>query len=242
MKIYKLINTTFRKFWTKAISTLERQLRYPGTLEWKDKIMCKTLRKIPLTIYCKSPKVIYNKIIIFSPKNLSITGHHMTLRPRGKKVPETVAALDPGIRTFQTLYDSNNNIVEFGCGDVYNIDSEEIPEIHNKIADYLISKYEIILIPRLLLKTDNPYYHIWKHSQFVDVLQSKAKRTQCKVIEVEEAYTSQTCSRCGFNSHPGSSKTFKCDNCKLVIDRDVNGARNILLKNMIHLGISFKTE
>jgi putative transposase len=44
-------------------------------------------------------------------------------------------------------------------------------------------------------------------------------------------YTSKTCGCCGkINKSLGSKKTFACPNCKFTIDRDINGARNIMLK------------
>ena len=53
----------------------------------------------------------------------------------------------------------------------------------------------------------------------------------CNVLEVTEEYTSKTCGKCGFiNKKLGANKIFNCNKCKLQIDRDLNGARNILLK------------
>jgi hypothetical protein len=50
-------------------------------------------------------------------------------------------------------------------------------------------------------------------------------------IVCDEAYTSKTRGQCGgIHQHPGVCKTFKCPSCKLVIERDVNRARNILLR------------
>ena len=47
---------------------------------------------------------------------------------------------------------------------------------------------------------------------------------------VNEAYTSKTCTRCGcLNSKLGNKKTFDCHMCGLLIDRDINGARNIYI-------------
>jgi|SaaInlStandDraft_1057018.scaffolds.fasta_scaffold04052_8 transposase len=42
----------------------------------------------------------------------------------------------------------------------------------------------------------------------------------------------KTCTNCG-NLHKslGSNKTYKCEKCNVIMERDVNGARNILLKN-----------
>jgi len=33
----------------------------------------------------------------------------------------------------------------------------------------------------------------------------------------------------------GSSKTYNCSNCKTTIDRDINAAKNILIKGIINL-------
>ena len=50
---------------------------------------------------------------------------------------------------------------------------------------------------------------------------------------IDESYTSKLCSECRFyNSELGKSKTFKCKICNLKLDRDVNSAKNILLKGI----------
>ena len=60
---------------------------------------------------------------------------------------------------------------------------------------------------------------------------------QC-VKQVGEAYTSKTCSECGYLRYNlGGSKVFRCDECASVMDRDVNGAKNIFLKNFEALGL-----
>ena len=62
-----------------------------------------------------------------------------------------------------------------------------------------------------------------------------------KVITVNEAYTTKTCSKCGnLNWCIGGKKIFKRpkSECGMVMDRDANGAKNIFLKNMQVLGIS----
>ena len=48
---------------------------------------------------------------------------------------------------------------------------------------------------------------------------------------VNERYTSKVCSVCGeFKDDLDSSKIYKCKKCMSIIDRDVNGCRNIILK------------
>src|SRR5215469_8588846 len=72
----------------------------------------------------------------------------------------------------------------------------------------------------------------WSHFRFRIFLLHKIREYKyCKVIECTEEYTSKTCGHCGqINDKLGGSKTFRCDSCKVEMDRDANGARNILLK------------
>lgn len=54
------------------------------------------------------------------------------------------------------------------------------------------------------------------------------------VVLVDEAFTTKTCCCCGkINNNVGCSETFKCSTCKTTIGRDVNAAKNILLKGII---------
>ena len=53
-----------------------------------------------------------------------------------------------------------------------------------------------------------------------------------KVFEVKEHYTTQTCSFCGSMYKPGLSRVYECKNCEKNIGRDVNAAKNILMKGI----------
>ena len=64
-----------------------------------------------------------------------------------------------------------------------------------------------------------------------------------RVIDTTEEYTSKTCSVCGYlKLNLGGNKVFKCDRCQAIIDRDINGARNILIKYLTHLGSAINTS
>lgn len=117
-------------------------------------------------------------------------------------------------------------------------------ELHNRVATSLCSRYEIILIPsfetsgmvmkghrKLNSKTVRGML-TFAHYKFRQTLIHKAREyPNCRVIVVTEEYTSKTCGRCGqMNNTLGGKKIFKCNECGLRVDRDVNGARNILLK------------
>ena len=53
-----------------------------------------------------------------------------------------------------------------------------------------------------------------------------------KIYEFIEPFTSKTCGSCGkLNAGLGGDRVFHCSSCDLYIDRDMNGARNIFLRN-----------
>ncbi|MCQ2071440.1 MAG: transposase, partial [archaeon] len=68
--------------------------------------------------------------------------------------------------------------------------------------------------------------------EFRRMLGYKAAEAGAKIIYVDPAYTSQTCSRCGERTDPGSSELFICSHCGHSLDRDLNASRNILRRGM----------
>ena len=71
-----------------------------------------------------------------------------------------------------------------------------------------------------------------KHFLFQQRLKAKCSLSQCSLDICTEEYTSKTCGRCGFLNDVGCSDIYSCSKCDLVIDRDVNGARNISIKRI----------
>ncbi len=67
-------------------------------------------------------------------------------------------------------------------------------------------------------------------------LQYKAEWAGREFVEVNPAYTSQDCHRCGARHDPGRSETFRCRACGLGMDRDHNAALNILRAGVLALG------
>jgi putative transposase len=66
----------------------------------------------------------------------------------------------------------------------------------------------------------------WRH--FLTILAYKAACAGKRVEAVPPAYTSQDCSGCGKRIHKSLSvRTHVCTNCGLILDRDLNAARNI---------------
>ena len=69
-------------------------------------------------------------------------------------------------------------------------------------------------------------------------LKYKAEWAGREFVEVDPKYTSQDCNRCHARHNPGSSETYRCAACGLVVDRDVNAAINILAAGITAAGAS----
>lgn len=125
-----------------------------------------------------------------------------------------------------------------------------INDMHHKVSKTLSQSFKKILLPefttskmakkeennrkRKIGKTSAHRLLTFGHYKFRKLLEHKMKLRGGKVVVCTEEYTSMTCSECGrLNHNLGSSKVFQCgyEDCSLVIDRDVNGARNIYRKN-----------
>lgn len=81
-------------------------------------------------------------------------------------------------------------------------------------------------------KAGNQKFHRWPHLKIRDQLRYKGEEVGIKVIEISEAYTSQTCSRCGTirKANRVERGLYACSDCGMVINADVNGALNMLNK------------
>ena len=69
------------------------------------------------------------------------------------------------------------------------------------------------------------------HYSFQQHLLHKGKEYGCDVKIVSEEYTSKCCTKCGYLSDKYLNRMKRCPYCNLEINRDINGSRNILIKN-----------
>jgi putative transposase len=113
-------------------------------------------------------------------------------------------------------------------------------ELHNKTIKYLTDNYSKIILPRFETQKMTMKFNskIARNLNTISFYQFKIKlANKCKekdiLLEIrEEYYTSKTCTCCGYiKSNLGSNRTFECDKCNLIIDRDISAARNIMLRN-----------
>jgi putative transposase len=77
----------------------------------------------------------------------------------------------------------------------------------------------------------------WRH--FLTILTFKAACAGKRVEAVSPAYTSQECSGCGERIQISLSvRTHVCTNCGLILDRDLNAARNIVWRGQRLRGVA----
>lgn len=208
---------------------------------------------------------------------LLIPVKHTVAENQGTRKP--VVSIDPGVKTFLTLYDPTGTVTKFAHGDMKNVIvphylktdglisaaakcnskrtkrnlkfrialrraklKNRIHDIHTRAAKHLVTNYDTVLIPdmgtsrmvqRMVGKTNRRTLLGWSHYQFIQRLTYYGQKHRCNVQVVTEEYTSKTCGACGA-LHPtlGNGDVYCCKKCGACIDRDTNGARNILLKNM----------
>jgi len=119
-----------------------------------------------------------------------------------------------------------------------------VDELHKKLARWLCLNFRVVMLPvfetsrmvprngrRLNSRTARAML-TWSHFRFRQRLLHKAREFEhCNIYLCTEEYTSKTCTMCGrIHEQLGGSKQFHCPSCHVLLDRDVNGARNILIK------------
>jgi putative transposase len=99
-----------------------------------------------------------------------------------------------------------------------------------------VSENGLIAIENLCLGFMNCSRHLSLASHdagfglFRQMLEYKAESAGIQVIAVNPSNTTQACSGCGrLVAKDLSVRVHACPDCRLVLDRDVNAARNILL-------------
>jgi len=119
-----------------------------------------------------------------------------------------------------------------------------VDDMHWKVIKYMTDNYKRIQIGILntqsVVSNDNKsqledmmkrILISMKHYEFRQRLKykSEAKRVVC--TEVDEKFTSITCTNCGNCKEKFKGEIYKCTECLSVMDRDDVGGRNMLLKN-----------
>lgn len=108
-----------------------------------------------------------------------------------------------------------------------------------KLACYLAMNHRAIIAPEIGYFLSHTKYNSFNklkqrlisHSKFSSRLLESCDKYGSSYLYAREYKTSMTCSICGCEDRKlGSSEVYNCTNCHHSIDRDVNGARNIMIR------------
>lgn len=118
-----------------------------------------------------------------------------------------------------------------------------VTDLHKKLSKFLCLNYKSIFLPRLnfhntrkLNKRSKSLMAAYRHCDFLDKLQFKATHYNSKVFEVNEAFTSKTCSNCGFIKNDlKNADIYNCNSCHYIMGRDTNASKNIMLRFLTKL-------
>jgi putative transposase len=153
-----------------------------------------------------------------------------------KRLSKNMDKLDEKINNTNNMYKKRN--LKKAKTRIQEKKKNIVDDLHKKACNFL-KQYEYILLPifkvkgmiKSLPKPVKRSLLDLSHFKFRLRLIQKTSEIGSKVLLCNEIMTSKTCTCCGeINEHLGKSKTFKCPACNITIDRDVNGARNILLR------------
>jgi len=104
--------------------------------------------------------------------------------------------------------------------------------IKNGVGKIVIGELKGIKQNINLGKVNNQNFVSIPYGLFKQKLKAKCEFYGIKYIEVDEAYTSQTCCSCGVikKSNRKHRGLYVCEDCGIVLNADVNGAINLLKK------------
>lgn len=147
------------------------------------------------------------------------------LRRLQRKVSRRVKGSNRRLKAFRELQRTHEHI------------ANQRRDTAHKIARKLINEYDVIVVENLNTNGLLKNHHLAKSiadaawNTFILILAQKAEEAARKLIKVDPGYTSQECSLCGEIVRKAlSMRTHQCPHCGLVLDRDINAARNILRK------------
>lgn len=117
-------------------------------------------------------------------------------------------------------------------------------DMHTRVINDLTSRYNWVLLPSFEtqdmvkgkkgFKSTKRHASQLSHYKFKERLIHRCKQLEhSKVLIVSEAYTTKTCSSCGWikNGMKTSERIFECfGECQGKYDRDLNASKNILLR------------
>lgn len=154
------------------------------------------------------------------------------------KIKSNYEIIDKVLKNKKIDYDFKDDIIK-------NL----IKELHITSAKIICSNYDIIYVglvnnkgninSREISTIDDNLLKLVSHKEFLDTLQEYANNYNKEIKIVEESFTSVQCGVCGefnkfgriFSNDDSERRKYTCKHCDGEFCRDINAARNILIKN-----------
>lgn len=161
-----------------------------------------------------------------------------------KKQDKLQSKLDKIQKKKDNFYERSNIKKQLGTAreKVKNI----VNNVHWQTINYFTKKYNTIILPKTNMKgiigalssKAARIIQSYGHYNYRQKMIHKCRERNVKLLLCKEIYTSKTCSWCGnIKEDLGTAKVYECKKCDLKIHRDINGARNIMLRPLI-LGLA----
>ena len=122
----------------------------------------------------------------------------------------------------------------------------KIDDLHWKTISYITHNYETVFLgdmsAKSIVKRNNSVLSNvqkvaclrTKYYEFRQRLEYKCNLHKINYKFIDESYTSKYCSECGYYKKDlTKEKVYICDKCDCIINRDINGARNIYTKSYL---------
>lgn len=193
-----------------------------------------------LCYYDETPEKVEPQIFVgldFSMKELYVASDN-TKGQYPRYYTQTLEKLQQASHKLSKMKNGSNN---------RNKQRIKVAKIHEKVAnqrkDFLhkasnqiTNDYDVICIETLNMKTMSQTFNFGKsvadnaNGMFVTMLKYKAIEKGKYVVMIDKWFpSSKTCSVCGYykNGLKLSNRTYTCDACGAVIDRDINASINI---------------
>ena len=233
---FKMGKKTFKKYKNIQIENDTRIIKQKDVYWFIIPIKMEETPKKPLVNYCGVDPGIRTFMTSFG-NNECIEYHHNeeAIKNENKKIEHLKQITKLKLR---------KRILKKKINKIENRKINLINELHWKVINDLLKKNDVIfygdikshdIVKNNKNRTLNRSANELKFYKFKERLLFKATEKNKRIVMVNEAYTSQTCSFCGIIYKPGCSKVYECKNCNKCIDRDINASKNILMKGILSL-------
>jgi len=193
-------------------------------------------------------KINKNKLIVLDPGlRTFMTGlsdnEHLEI---GNNVHKTIKTYITRLNKIKTNIKIPNKIKTKNKKLINKKIHNKVDDLHWKTIKYLTDNYSTIFLGDMSAKSivkrnnsilSNESKVACLRTRFYDFilrLKYKCSVNNKKFKLVNEYYTSKTCSLCcHYNEKLGGNKIYNCKNCGCSIDRDINGCRNIYMKQYL---------